>query len=45
MSEKITLADQIYADIKKDITNKQLVSGEKSISKNWQENMASATRL
>ena len=29
MSEKITLADQIYADIKKDITNKQLVSGEK----------------
>lgn len=26
---KITLADQIYADIKKDITNKQLVSGEK----------------
>ena len=29
MSEKITLADQIYADIKKEITNKQLVSGEK----------------
>lgn len=29
MSEKITLADQIYTDIKKDITNKQLVSGEK----------------
>ena len=28
MSEKITLADQIYTDIKKDITNKQLVSGD-----------------
>ena len=45
MSEKITLADQIYADIKKDITNKQLSPAKKSISKNWQDNMASATRL
>lgn len=29
MSEKVTLADQIYTDIKKEITNKQLISGEK----------------